>query len=1224
MNFLKWEDCALFKRHINVNTLNKGEIRREFRMKRFFATLLVAVMLLSMLPAASMAATQYATVVGGWLRLRSAANFNADTITSYYTGTVVEILGSTGGWYRVETPDGRVGYMYGQYLELNKGSSHSSGSGSAYIYSHNGQGVRLRVGPGTGYRVIGTFNPGTPVTILERGSTWSRVSINGTVGYMMTQYLSSSHSGGGSSYDKVICYATIWSSNGYGVRLRSGPSKSYEKIGVYSVGTTVAVLEKGSVWDRIRVGSREGWMMNEFLNYYSSNEVNSVTLNNYDPAVGNILAVQAISPSRATVTYEWRVDGVTKSTKPTYTVTYKDVGKVIQLKVTGVGAYTGSAKSPVTNRVVSDTVLRGVKLNTTAPVVGNVLTATLNPEGAKVLYSWKVGGRQVSNAESYTVTQNDIGKKIELTVNGTGAFHGWAQASTEKVSPFAMLTDVTIRNLSNGTAGAVPAVGDTLSAVVSPSQATVYYQWFRNGYPINDAHGATYELSQRDQGSKISVLVYGNGSYHGEKRSAEVGPIDRRATKPVIDDIKLPNAIVGETYASQLSAQGGGEITWKVTRGRLPEGLSLAKIGAITGTPEKAGKSSFTVTAQNAAGTSKSKQFSITVETAAAVAPVITTNYFGNGYVGESYSRTLTAEAQTAVKWTITAGALPQGLNLTDDGVISGVPAAAGNSAFTVTVTDQNGLKASQNFNITIEGPDEEPGVAPVISTNYLSNATVGKYYETKLKADMDVQWNLSRGNTLPEGLTLYADGTISGTPVKAGTSTLIVLATANGQTASKSLALTVEEASSKPANAPEITTTAFGNAKVGEYYERTMGANAQSSVTWSQTGGELPDGFKLSANGHIGGTPEKAGTYTFTVTVTDQNGLSDSGTFTITVEGALPAGPVITTNGFGGGKLGDSYGRQLEAASETSVSWSIISGGLPTGLTMNADGAITGRLEAAGTFPFTVQVMDAYGQTASKSFAITVEEVVVHKAPVITTNYFGDAKVGEHYGRSLTADAETAVRWSLVSGDLPRGLEMKADGTISGTPERDGTSFFTVRVTDENGLHAQKEFSIKVERASATQPEQQRPQWPQWPQEQPEQQRPQWPQEQPEQQRPQWPQEQPEQQRPQWPQNNERPGRDSDSSQQQNEPKHTAPVITTNYFGNAKVGQSYGRQLTAEAETSVIWSIEAGSVPDGLIFKEDGTINGTPTQTGTWYFTVKATDNNDLSVTGEFSITVE
>ena len=74
-------------------------------MKRILAILLVAVMLLSMLPAVSLAATQYASVVGGWLRLRASASFNAETITSYYTGTRVEVLSKSGGWYHVRTPD---------------------------------------------------------------------------------------------------------------------------------------------------------------------------------------------------------------------------------------------------------------------------------------------------------------------------------------------------------------------------------------------------------------------------------------------------------------------------------------------------------------------------------------------------------------------------------------------------------------------------------------------------------------------------------------------------------------------------------------------------------------------------------------------------------------------------------------------------------------------------------------------------------------------------------------------------------------------------------------------------------------------------------------------------------------------------------------------------------------------------------------------------------------
>lgn len=330
-------------------------------MKRFLAVLLVAVMLMSILPATSMAAS-YATVVGGWLRLRSAPNFNATTITSYYTGTQVQILSSSGGWYKVQTPDGRTGYMYGDYLRVG-GSIPSEGT--AYVTSYNGYGVRLRTGPGTGYRIIRTYAVGTPVTVLERGTYWSRISIGGTVGYMMSQFL---HFGSDYPDDgNVLCYATIWSSNGYGVRLRTGPSKSYSKIGVYSVGTKVAVLQKGAVWDRIRVGSRVGWMMNEFLIYHENNEITSVTLNNYMPVVGSVLSMQAISPSTATVSYEWLVGGVLKSTNTTYTVDANDVGKTIQLRVTGTGSYKGTVTSAATNAVISNTVLTGVTLNPSRP-----------------------------------------------------------------------------------------------------------------------------------------------------------------------------------------------------------------------------------------------------------------------------------------------------------------------------------------------------------------------------------------------------------------------------------------------------------------------------------------------------------------------------------------------------------------------------------------------------------------------------------------------------------------------------------------------------------------------------------------------------------------------------------------------------------------------------------------------------------------------------------------
>ena len=422
----------------------------------------------------------------------------------------------------------------------------------------------------------------------------------------------SSHSGGGSSYDKVICYATIWSSNGYGVRLRSGPSKSYGKIGVYSVGTTVAVLEKGTTWDRIRVGSRTGWMMNEFLIYQNANEVTSVSLNNLYPTVGTVMKVKAMSPSSASVSYEWYVNSTLKGTSSTYTVSADDVGKVIQLKVTGKDAYSGSAWSAQTARVISNTQISGLKLSTTAPVVGDVLKASFTPADATVAYAWKVNGYQVSNQAEYTVTANDAGKTIELLVSGTGNYSGTISATTAAVAASSMLTNAVIRNDSNTTIGAAPMVGDTLTAVVTPAQATVNYQWHRSGAAISGANSASYTLTEADLGAQMSVTIKGTGAYAGEKTASLTDAVAARPVKPVIDDYAMPDGMVGKTYATQLTAQGGGQIGWTITKGSLPEGLSLSETGAITGSPVKDGAYEFTVEASNVSG-SDEKTFTITV-----------------------------------------------------------------------------------------------------------------------------------------------------------------------------------------------------------------------------------------------------------------------------------------------------------------------------------------------------------------------------------------------------------------------------------------------------------------------------------------------------------------------------------------------------------------------------------------------------------------------------------
>lgn len=85
----------------------------------------------------------------------------------------------------------------------------------------------------------------------------------------------------------------------------------------------------------------------------------------------------------------------------------------------------------------------------------------------------------------------------------------------------------------------------------------------------------------------------------------------------------------------------------------------------------------------------------------------VTTTSLPNATVGAVYSQQLTTAGGTApITWTIAAGALPSGLNLSQNtGIISGTPTAAGTSSFTVRATDNTSQFDDQPLTLTVANP---------------------------------------------------------------------------------------------------------------------------------------------------------------------------------------------------------------------------------------------------------------------------------------------------------------------------------------------------------------------------------------------------------------------------------------------------------------------------------------------------------------------------------------
>jgi hypothetical protein len=182
-----------------------------------------------------------------------------------------------------------------------------------------------------------------------------------------------------------------------------------------------------------------------------------------------------------------------------------------------------------------------------------------------------------------------------------------------------------------------------------------------------------------------------------------------------------------------------------------------------------------------------------------------------------------------------------------------------------------------------------------------------------------------------------------------------------------------------------EITTSGLPNGELGKLYDETTlsAMGGKTPYTWSIDSGNLPAGLTLApTTGIISGIPiTTAGDFTFTVKVVDSSTSQKSATKTFTVNIAVENALQITTTTLTGGTVGTLYTSIVKAVGGTGTySWTILSGGLPDGLLLNATtGEISGTPTAKGKSDFVIQVTDSANpaNTDNQSLSISIYEAV-------------------------------------------------------------------------------------------------------------------------------------------------------------------------------------------------------------------------------------------------------
>jgi len=489
----------------------------------------------------------------------------------------------------------------------------------------------------------------------------------------------------------------------------------------------------------------------------------------------------------------------------------------------------------------------------------------------------------------------------------------------------------------------------------------------------------------------------------------------------------LPMNYGTATTINFASSGGTAPYSYALAAGSLPVGVSFNSAGVLSGTPTVPGNYNIAVRAADSstgAGAPFALQQNYTI-VVATPAIAIDPPSLPNGSAGVAYNAQLSSSGGLApYSYSLLSGALPVGMSFNSAGALTGVPRSDGNFSITVGSTDSNSQTANRAYTFTIA-----PATV-VIAPATLPGGAVGTAYSQNLSSSGGIApytYAIVSG-ALPPGIAFSSAGVFSGTPVTAGSYTVVVRSTDDaGYNATQSYTIVI-------ANAVPVAVDDSATTPSQQAVTIPVAANDSSVITSVAVASAPAHGTATVSGMSVVYTP--SGTYfgadSFTYTATGPGGTSAPATVSITItalpvpagqpRAAIPAvaGKPLTIDTTVGATGGPFTGVTLVTQPATGTT-------TVTGTTIT----YTPLATASGTASIVYTLNNAYGASAPITATITINQVPVAISRRVSANA-GVAAVVE-----LTTDATggpfTAA--TLVS------LSPSTAGTATIAPSGSGAS---------------------------------------------------------------------------------------------------------------------------------------------------------------------------------------